>query len=237
MSGCFGVGVGSENYFGVYWVTQNSLHFQYWPIQGHLGLSGAIFGSFRVGVRSEICIGVSSYIRKKSFSKHCFILRFYFWPILGSFWAFWDCVGLFWVWDGLFYGRGKVRKQFWSLLIYQKKNCLLSIVLSCILIFDQFKGHFGLFGAVSGYFGVGVGSENCFWDYLYILSNFVSWVTQNSLLFEFWPTQGHFGLFGLHWAILGSGKDQKSVLESLHISEKNHFLGFTLSCVFSLDQF
>ena len=119
-----------------------------------------------------------------------------------------------------------MRKQFWSLLIYQKKNCLLSIVLSCILIFDQFKGHFGLFGAVSGYFGVRVGSENCFWVYLYILSNFVSWVTQNSLLFQFWQTQGHFGLY---WAILGSGKDQKSVLVSLHISEKNHFLGFTLS--------
>ena len=29
----------------------------------------------------------------------------------------------------------------------------------------------------------------------------------------------------------------KSVLESLHISDKNHFLCFTLSCVFSLDQF
>ena len=117
--GYLGVGVGSENYFGVYsyilsnfvfWVTQNSLHFRYWPIQGHLG---AIFGSFGVGVRSEICIGVSSYIRKKSFSKHCFILRFYFWPILGSFWAFWGFIGLFWY-------QGKVRKQFWSLLFYHK---------------------------------------------------------------------------------------------------------------------
>ena len=73
VSGFFGVRVGSENYFGVYsyiistfvfWVTQNSLHFQYWPIQGHLGLFVTIFGSFRVGVRLEICIGVSSYIKK-----------------------------------------------------------------------------------------------------------------------------------------------------------------------------
>ena len=92
------------------------MHFRYWPIQGHLG---AIFGSFGVGVRSEICIGVSSYIRKKSFSKHCFILRFYFWPILGSFWAFWDCVGLFWV-------RGGVRKLFWGLLFYTINFCFLS---------------------------------------------------------------------------------------------------------------
>ena len=29
----------------------------------------------------------------------------------------------------------------------------------------------------------------------------------------------------------------KSVLESLHISEKNHFLGFTLSCVLVLTNF
>ena len=45
---------------------------------------------------------------------------------------------------------------------------------------------------------------------------------------------------GSFWALLGYfgvGERSKSVLESLHISEKNHFLGFTLSCVFSLDQF
>ena len=128
VSGYFGVGVGSENYFGVYsyllstfvfWVTQNSLHFQYWPNQGHLWLLGAIFGSLWVRVRSKMCIGVSSYIRKKSFSKHCFILRFYFWQILVSFWAFWDCVGLFWVWGG-------VRKLFWGLLFYIRNFCFLS---------------------------------------------------------------------------------------------------------------
>ena len=151
--GYLGVGVGSENYFGVYsyilstfvfWVTQNSLHFRYWPIQGHLG---AIFGSFGVGVRSEICIGVSSYIRKKSFSKHCFILRFYFWPILGSFWAFWDCVGLFWV-------RGGVRKLFWGLLFYTINFCFLSnpkiLVFFILTNFRVILDSLGLYWAILG---------------------------------------------------------------------------------------
>ena len=50
-----------------------------------------------------------------------------------------------------------------------EKN-FLGINLSCLFNFDQFKGHFG---AVSGYFGVGVGSENYFGVYLYILSTIV----------------------------------------------------------------
>ena len=69
-------------------------------------------------------------------------------------------------------------------------------------------------------------------NYIYIISTFVSWVAQNSLLFQFWlrVILGFIGLFGVR-------ERSKSVLESLHISEKNHFLGFTLSCVFSLDPF
>ena len=59
-----------------------------------------------------------------------------------------------------------------GLLSYIRKK-FLSIYLSCLFNFDQFEGHFGLFGAVPGYLGVGVGSENYFGVYSYILSTFV----------------------------------------------------------------
>ena len=70
-----------------------------------------------------------------------------------------DSFGLYWTILGSGYGEKTV-------LEYPQisgKNCLLSFVLSCIFNFDQFKGHFKLFGFVSGYFEVGVGSE-LFWS-------------------------------------------------------------------------
>ena len=45
------------------------------------------------------------------------------------------------------------------------------------------------------------------------------------------------GSLGLCLAIFESGWVQKIVLESLHISEKTHFLGFTLSCILVLTNF
>ena len=133
---------------------------------------------------------------------------------------------------GLFWGWSKVRKQFWRLLIYQKK--ILSIYLSCLFNFDQFEGNFGLFGAVPGYLGVGVGSENYFGVYSYILSTFVFWVTQNSLHFRYWPIQGHLGaIFGS----FGVGVRSEICIGVSSYIRKNHFISIALSCAFIFDQF
>ena len=72
---------------------------------------------------------------------------------------------------GYFGGEERSENSFGVSPYIRKK--ILSIYLSCLFNFDQFEGHFGLFGAVPGYLGVGVGSENYFGVYSYILSTFV----------------------------------------------------------------
>ena len=130
------------------------------------------------------------------FPKHCCSLRFKYWPNIETF-CFWETL--------LGYFGDEVRSQnSFGVSPYIRKK-FLNINLSCIFNFDQFKGHFGLFWAVSGYFGIGVGSENYFGVYWYILSTFVFWVTQNSLHFQYWPNQGHLGLFGAIFGSFGVG--------------------------------
>ena len=169
------------------------------------------------------------------FPKHCCSLRFEYWPNIETF-CFWETL--------LGYFGDEVRSQnSFGVSPYIRKN-FLNINLSCIFDFDQFKGHFGFFWAVSGYFGIGVGSEN-YWYILStfvfwvtqksphkseknhflsialscvfisdqfkghigscILSTFVFWVTQNSLHFQYWPNQGHLGLFGAIFGSFGVG--------------------------------
>ena len=85
----------------------------------------------------------------------------------------------------------------------QSLFCMFPLIL--IFVFASFWGHFLLFGALIGCFGVGVGFNNCSWVYPCSRTTLIFYVSVNSdicfylLLGSFLTFWGPGGLF------LGSG--------------------------------